>query len=298
MAYIEAKGFSTAGNAFICSIFGILCVIHTMTGVLFKKWRFTLFIFIGTSLSCIGYAGRAWYSKDSSYSPYVMQAVCVTMAPGFIIGGIKGLIIHYVALLRIKKIDIEPNWYTDKSLERLHYFESANKLSMIITSALIGPGIGAFYNADDEGSVLSSARVVLAGFSLQLAFTAIPMLFWIFFIHKYWKEDLVTKRMKSYMAANIIPLLLLIIRLAYRVAEWDKIIKVGLENRLTTNEKYLLCLDALPVLLACITMAIFHPGFVFGNQELTRADAEYEEYNKQRKLNRRGIKWRLRNIFF
>lgn len=251
-------------------------------------------MFIGTSISCIGYAGRAWYSKSPAYSPYVMQAVCVTIAPGFIIGGIKRLLIHQAAFLRMKKLNMESNWYTDSTLERFNYFETANKISVIATSSLIGSGIGTFYDADNDGSILTSAKVVLAGFSIQLGFTVIPILFWIFFIYECCGQEIMTRRVKHYMVANLISLLLLIIRLSYRVAEWDKIVRVGLVNQLAQDEDYLLCLDALPILLATIIMILYHPGFTFGRKELADVDAEFREYKKQRKLSHNESKERLK----
>lgn len=284
MAYVPIAHISTAGNAVMCAFFGIQCLIHVFLGIDYRRWRFLIFMFSGTALSCVGYAGRAWYSRDAATSPYIMQAVCVAIGPGLVTGAVKDLFVHFVSYMRMKKIDQEPNWYMDSGIEKFGYYEKLNRFITLASSVLIGVGIGVLSGSDlNDSKMKQSVQVALAGFALQLAVLGITLILWSFFIYHTMGQPYMHGRVKTYVFSLFVVLLLLIIRFSYRVAEWAKILKLGLANNLTINEDYLVCLDGLTTLLAGMILIVEHPGFVFGKAELKQIDDEFHEYEKQKK---------------
>jgi hypothetical protein len=83
------------------------------------------------------------------------------------------------------------------------------------------------------------------------------------------------------------------VRIIYRIAEFAG--GVGPSNPLPLHEFYSYALDALPMLLALLILALFHPGrFLVGPDsefpKLTRADKRaLKEQRKAEKVQLRGI---------
>lgn len=284
MAYIPVAEISTAGNAVMCALFGIQCLIHTFLGIDYRRWKFAIFMFAGSALSCIGYAGRAWYSKDPATGPYIMQAVCVAIGPGLVTGAVKGLFVHFVSFMRMKHIDHETNWYMGQGIKQFEYYEKLNWFMTIASSVLIGVGIGILSRSNiTDGEMKQSVQVALAGFALQLALVAITVFLLTFFVFHATGQPYMLGRVRAYVFGLFAVFLLIIIRLSYRVAEWAKILKLGLANNLTLNENYLLCLDGMTILLAGTILIAQHPGLTFGKAELRQIDDEFHEYKRQKK---------------
>ena len=286
MAYVPVGTLSTAGNAVICVLFGLLCLAHTFLGLYYKRWKFALLMFAGTNASTIGYAGRVWYSKDEVAAAYIMQAVCVAIGPGLITGAVKELVVHFAVYLRMKKIHGEANWFMDKGLQRLEYYEKVNELLTTSSSVLLGVGIGVFSGDTTGGKDMTqAASVTLAAFAIQLGLVGITLILWGILIHNALGQPFISKRVRVYIFGIFMVFICILIRLSYRVAEWTKIVNDGLDNTLTIDENYLLCLDGMMILLASIILLILHPGFIFGQEELKNIDNELHEYKEQKKGN-------------
>lgn len=286
MPSIAATNISEAGNIVFTILFGIVCLTHTFFGVYFKRRKFLVLIFLGTSLSTIGYAGRVWYRQSLDINAYVLQTICVAIAPGFVFGAIRELLIHYVSFLRIQSIELERDWYQDKGLEYFFIYEYINRVANIVSVALIGAGIGTFYNDTSESSLKSSISATLAGFCIQLALALFTIIIWFYFLFFGIGKIRLTNKIKFYLSSLLFELICITIRITFRVAEWGKIYDYGVLNNLTLDENYLLILDGMTTLLACISLLIFHPGFVFGMANLENIDNELKRYKRQRRQRR------------
>ncbi|KAG0684031.1 hypothetical protein C6P40_001821 [Pichia californica] len=288
MSYIPATGISEGGSIAFAVLYGIICISHTLIGIYYRRFKVAILMFIGTAFSCIGYAGRAWYVTDAGISPYVMQSVCIALGPSVVFGAIKELFIHYITFLKLEKIDGESNWYHDKRLKNFKLYEVFNVVANIISAAFIGSGLGTFSNDQTTSAMDNSINLVLAGFIIQLALCIISIFLWSYF--RVYSSNVIqlTKKMKIYLYAILFSFTCIAIRLSYRVAEWGKINRVGIINNLTSNENYLLLLDGMTTLFACVAILIFHPGFVFGKSELIRIDREFETCNQKGTNNTEG----------
>lgn len=283
MAYVPIGNISTAGNSVFCALFGIQCLIHTFLGLYYRRWKFALLMFLGTASSTIGYAGRAWFSRDENTDAYIMQAVCVAVGPGLVTGALKGLVFHFASYMRMKKLDCESNWFMDSGLQRFQYYEKLNKVLTIGSTVLLGVGIGIFSNDTDGGSKMQkAARVTLAAFAIQLGLVVITLTIWGLFIYNALLQSFMPGKVRTYVFGIFVVFICVLIRLCYRVAEWAKIINEGLNIKLILNENYLLCLDGMMILLAGTILILLHPGLVFGMDGLKEIDHEFEEYNKQK----------------
>lgn len=287
MAYVQIGSTSVAGNVIICVLFGLVTVVQAPIYIYYGMLRLAIVMFLGTAMSCVGYAGRVWYHYAESQSPYIMQAVCVAIGPSLVIGGIKRLLIHYIMFMRLRQIDNDNKTKTDilsdSVLDNFFWIEKFNTLFTIVSSVLIGVGIGLLSNATTESDLNKDVIMTLAGFAIQLGLTGVFFLIWLIMFKKSLRHTDFSRKLKFYAAIMTLVLICALIRLSYRVAEWSKIHKQGMSNNLTYNEVFLLVLDGMTTLLACILLCVFNPGFVFGKETLFEIEAEQKKFSAEKK---------------
>ncbi|CCH41872.1 Sphingoid long-chain base transporter [Wickerhamomyces ciferrii] len=261
---------SKGGNLALAIIMGIFFVVHSGLGLWFKQWWFGTAFFCGCGLEMAGYIGRTLSNDNYTILNYfLVQIICLTIAPAFIMGGIYILLTKFIMIYGIKFALVKPIMLYS------YIFIFCDVVSLVIQAA--GGGIAAVSLVENESS-LSGTHVMVAG----LAFQVFSMSIYIFlYLHYFYKIKFFNKRehlklesefnpkyaeLRSKRIFQIFPFVVFLavifvyVRCIYRVVELAE----GWDGFLITHEVYFMILDALMMGLAIIILIFFHPGFVFG----------------------------------
>jgi hypothetical protein len=105
---------SLSANATFLALFSISLIGFIATYALTRRgWAFTFAMFAGVSLEVIGYIGRIMSWKDQWKEPgFLMQIVCLTIAPAFMAGGIYLCLRRIVYAFGPENSRIAPESYT------------------------------------------------------------------------------------------------------------------------------------------------------------------------------------------
>lgn len=110
---------SLAANATFLALFALSMLLYLGTmAVTWKRSRrsdhaFTFALAAGTFLEVLGYVGRIMSWKNQwSEDGFLMQIVCLTIAPAFMAGGIYLCLRRIVGAFGAQNSRIPPKWYT------------------------------------------------------------------------------------------------------------------------------------------------------------------------------------------
>lgn len=262
-AYLHGRIPSIGANAAVLSIFIILLIVHVVFGVIYHQWWHLVCWSIGLTMEAIGYAGRIWLAKNMfSYSAYVMQTVCLTLAPCFILAGM------YYVMSQLVYIHGE-QYSTFKPIAYGISFIICDTFSILLQAA--GGGL-----SSSKGSIYHiGINIMIAGLSFQLFTMLIFQFLWYSFVWRVYKafkqygdsrfnptyaHIRQGKLMKPFFIAFSAAFLFIFVRSVYRVVEMSD----GWGSNLASNETYVMILEALMMLLACILMTVLYPGLVYG----------------------------------
>ncbi len=291
---------SWAANIIYILLFGAAFV-YTL-GMLWKSryhWYNVTFI-CGWGLEFIGFLGRCLAHNDTSnLSYYVMQYVCLTIAPAFLMGGIYFIFAQMVILHGRQFSVLKPMWYS-------YFFIASDVLSILVQCAGGGTSSLASSAHKDPGP---GNHVMLAGLAIQVASMTVFICFYTeflqrtYFRHYFEAKDIdpLNKRsfknffkllfnakstrayrdevldkfynpkfadirqrklMAWYPLAIAVAVVLVYIRCIYRVVELSE----GFNGWLMRREWPLMVLDSMMMGLVAIVLTPFHPVIVFGAQ--------------------------------
>lgn len=291
---------SWAANIIYVLLFG--AAFFYTVGMLWKSryhWYNVCFI-CGWGLEFIGFLGRCLAHNDtSSLSYYVMQYVCLTIAPAFLMGGIYFIFAQMVILHGRQFSVLKPMWYS-------YFFIASDVLSIVVQCAGGATSSLASSAHKDPGP---GNHVMLAGLAIQVASMSVFICFYTeflqrtYFRHYFDAEDIDSlnrrslknflkllfnakstrvyryevldkfynqkfadirqrKLMSWYPLAISVAVILVYIRCIYRVVELSE----GFNGWLMRREWPLMVLDSMMMALAAIVLTPFHPVFTFGEQ--------------------------------
>lgn len=249
-----------------------------------ETWFSATFIFT-CILEIVGFIGRCLgHSNSSALAPILMNSLCLLVAPVFAMGGI------YFQLSRL--IDIYG--------ERFSLLKARNYAKIFITSDvitfLIQSSGGGLVGAEASGkqSLTTGTDIVLAGIALQVLsmgiFLCLILTFfykvfiqtrmqyaetskfqpWLFQISQSEIDYLYDSRsahirlpprflFKYFPAVLVFSICTIFIRCFYRLIQFGQ----GWGGSLIKNPAYFIGLDSVMMLVALISLTIFHPGFVY-----------------------------------
>lgn len=257
---------SNGGNMAMAIVMGIFMGSQILLGAWFRTWWFGISYFCGTFLEMLGYIGRTLSSTDpQELNPFLIQIICLTIAPCFIMAGIYYLLGQLIQIYGKQYAILKPLWYT-------YIFVTCDVISLVIQAA--GGGIAAVsltqYESADTGT-----HIMVGGLAFQVFSMSIFLYFFLDFIWKirymrkgYYDMEFEPKYahvrerkiFKYFPVIIFLGVIFVYVRSIYRVIELAE----GWTGFLIVHEVYFMILDALMMALTCVMFIPFHPGFVLG----------------------------------
>lgn len=275
-----------AFNAAMLAIWGLLLGWHTLMIRYKQYWLSSAFV-CAAILEVIGYAGRVKGHFDPSLeSPFLMQQVCLTIAPVLTMRGV------YYQLPKLIEIYGHRFSLLRSPKSYLYLFVGFDLVALPIQAA--GGGLAARALASGT-SPHQAVNVLIAGLSLQVASMVI---FMALMGHLYYKVFVQTRLDHSgqsrlglgllkisqteidylyrqkfsdlrinpnrwvfryFPLAMVVAVATVFVRCCYRLAVVDK----GWNSSLATHENYFIILDGVMIALGTVALSVFHPGFAF-----------------------------------
>jgi hypothetical protein len=210
---------------------------------------------------CVVTATRA----DVLQTPFLIQIVCLTIAPAFLAAGI------YLCLSRIVvTFGAENSRISARAYPRI--FIPCDFLSLVLQAA--GGGIASVKTQNDEDPALGN-HIMIAGLSVQVATLLIFILLALDFAFRTMRR---TSRLgaqnaldprhaklrkswmfKGFLVALSLSTLCIFTRCVYRVAELSE----GWTGHLMSKQNYFIGLEGAVIVVAVFLLNMFHPGFCF-----------------------------------
>lgn len=307
--HVSLYGGMTPNLAFnICmiAIWGILLASQIVQTIYKQYWFSVAFICTGI-LEVLGYIGRTWSHSDTSLmDPFLLNMICLTIAPVFTMGGIYYQLAKLLEIYGSKFGLWPPIVYS-------YVFIASDIVSLAIQAA--GGGTAGMAVADKE-STKEGTHIFVAGLALQVFSMLIFIYLWSNFLYQIfiktrmqhtktnkfsWSlfkipqeeiDYMYTPKYRNMRVPRRIPfhyftvamtgaVLTIFTRCVYRLAELSE----GWEGNLITHEWYFIILDAVMMSIATICMTVFHPGFAFQGRTESVPIAKTHKFGKSKKID-------------
>lgn len=257
---------SRGGNMAMAIIMGLFLGAHALLGVWYRTWWFGISYVCGTILEMLGYIGRTLSSVDThADNPFLLQIICLTIAPCFIMAGIYYLLGQLIQIYGTSYALLKPMWYS-------YIFIACDVISLAVQAA--GGGIAATalvgYNSSDGGTHAMVAGIAFQVFSMSVfLFLYLHFLWKIKYLRKGYHQMVFNPEFENIRQGKFFHWFPLVIfagvifvytRSLYRVVELAE----GWKGFLITHEIYFFILDALMMALNCLIFILWHPGFFIG----------------------------------
>ncbi|RSL75155.1 hypothetical protein CEP51_011140 [Fusarium floridanum] len=255
---------TVAGNAVFLAVMAILAIAQVYLGIRHKTRIFMITMCLGLVTETVGYISRVLLNGNPFSRDYFLwYLITLTIGPVFIAASIyltlgRLVVVHGEAISRIK-----PRTYTT-------FFLGCDIVSLVVQA--VGGGIAASTPVTNQHMIDVGTNILVAGLSIQVAclfaFSACSLEF-------FWRvrrnpelrnpefADLVnSKKFKMFLFALFGATACLFIRTVFRSVELSE----GFAGKLANQEIEFMILDGVMVILACISLTIFHPGVGFGKR--------------------------------
>ncbi|QLQ81024.1 hypothetical protein HG537_0E03790 [Torulaspora globosa] len=269
-----------AFNVAMLAIWGVLLGWHTIM-FRYKQYWFSSAFVCAAILQVLGYVGRVWgHFNLSLETPFVMQQVCLTVAPVFTMRGV------YYQLP--KMIEIYGHQFSLLRSPIAYWY-------LLVAFDLIALPVQAAGGAIAGTNLHQAEHILIAGFSLQVASM---VMFMALLGHLYYKVFIQTRLDHSgqskltlsllkisqtdidylyrqkfsdlrihpdrwvfryFPVALVVAVATVFVRCCYRLA----VVASDWQGSLIKHENYFIILDAVMVAMGTVALSIFHPGFAF-----------------------------------
>lgn len=265
-AFYSGNYPSLGGNIALLVVYSFFFALQVISGVFYHQWWFLTCWSAGLILEIIGYAGRIWSHENIlNFNAFVMQLVCLTLAPCFLMAGIY-YVIAQLTLIYGQKFSM---------LRPMHYsliFIICDLISIILQA--VGGGVAAnelsLYQPTDVGS-----HIMVGGLAFQVFTIALFQFFWYLFLWKVYKSyktfgdaefnpNFVHIRERKLLIPFIFTVsfavVLIFVRSIYRLVELAE----GWSSSLAVDEIYFMILEALMISLSSCILSFISPGLAYG----------------------------------
>jgi len=259
---------SLAANSTFIALFSISLISFILTFVLTRRaLAFFLAFFAGVVLEVIGYAGRILsYENQWDENGFLMQIVCLTIAPAFMAGGIYLCLRRIVYAFGPENSRIAPESYT-------RIFIPCDVLSLLLQAA----GGGLASTASHQGKPPDTGdHIMVAGLAFQvltlLVFIVLCADFVIRTSRRYksmgeaaFDQDPIyislrgSYKFKGFVAALTLATICIFWRSVFRVAELSE----GWTGHVIRQQNLFIGFEGVMVIVACLALNIFHPAICF-----------------------------------
>lgn len=291
-------------NLLFAITFAILVLCHTSVAALKRTAYFGICLVLGTFLETAGYTARILsMSNYSDKSRYLCQTISLTLAPALVMAGVYYLLAQLMVIHGRRFTILRPLWYS-------YIFIVCDVCSLFIQAA--GGGLAAIklqvLENTKPGTIIMTTGVAFQVFSMtvflfflfnflwRIYFMASPEVKFLFgnlgalffqtnrgkklqakclnpMYNQNFRETIDRPLFGYYPLAIFLACFFIYVRCVYRLIELSE----GWSGYLITHEEFVMTLDGLQVLITCIILLIFHPGFIFGKNFKISLSEEYTE---------------------
>jgi len=258
---------SLPANLLFVIMFGLSLVAYSTQAIVTRRFvGFSIAMISGSVLEVLGYGGRVWaYYQPFQENPFLLQIVCLTIAPAFYAAGIYFCLSRIVTTFGADNSRLSPGLYP-------RIFIICDVLSLVLQAT--GGGMASVATHQNR-SAASGNHIMLAGLCFQVFTLLIFIILACDFALKTWrrittlgKEEALdprhdklrrSRRFKGFLVALTFATLCIFTRCVYRVAELSE----GWSGHLIQTQKYFIGLEGAVVVAAVLALNAFHPGFCF-----------------------------------
>ncbi|GKT61564.1 RTA1 domain-containing protein [Colletotrichum tofieldiae] len=275
---------SFEGNTAFAVIFGLSLIAHVVQAVLHKK-RFCWVICVGASWEVTAFILRTLGSRDQQQIGYQIGGQLLFLLAPLWINAFAYMLsarLVYFVLPDQKVIGI-------KALALTKIFVTIDVLCFLV-QAVGGAMMSNTEVSSDDPILRTGQQVYMSGCGLQLAFIVVFCgLMGRFYVkmRRAQRFDLDVKRIKAMVWVKYVVLVLIIIRIIFRLVEFGP--GADIDNPILANENYAFGLDALPMVLALVLLNVMHPGIVLRGEKSEFPKLSRKE-KKQMKMERKAVK--------
>ncbi|QPG74295.1 hypothetical protein FOA43_001621 [Brettanomyces nanus] len=257
---------SLGGNLALLIVFSLFLILQMVFGVASHQWWFFVCFSTGIFLEVLGYTGRIWSHYDlRSFNAYVMQLVCITLAPCFLMAGI------YYSLAQLTVI-MGQHFSILKPMQYSLFFIICDLIAIVLQGA---GGAIASSELSNHHSTRGGSNVMVVGLAFQVASMTLYQVLWFIFCYRCFRSkrrygdsifadkyaDIRRRRLfVAFFFILTLAVILIFIRSLYRLTEMVE----GFSGKLANDELDFMVLEALMVSLASFLLTVVHPGFAYG----------------------------------
>ncbi|KAG6131294.1 hypothetical protein E4U12_003802 [Claviceps purpurea] len=259
---------SLAGNATFLALFVLIGMVHGYLGYRWRSWGFMVGMLLGCMSEVIGYAGRIMlYNNPFSFDGFMIQIVCLTIAPVFYTASI------YVTLSKTI-LSLAPQLSRFNPVFFYWIFIPFDVVCLALQAA------GGAMSTTSSGQDKSGVNISLAGLALQVIVLTAFAAFFADYMIRYVRSSNRRSfdwRLQAFFGGLVTSTLLILARCAYRVAE----LKDGYDGHLIREEAPFIGLEGVLIVLAAVVLCFGHPGLVFGRDGGARKAMSEESVDVQ-----------------
>ncbi|CAG9948029.1 unnamed protein product [Clonostachys rosea f. rosea IK726] len=238
---------SLPGNATLLALFGVVGIIHTYLGIRWKSWGFMVGMQLGCISEIIGYIGRIMlYNNPWSFIGFMIQIVCLTIAPVFFTASI------YVTLSKTI-VHLAPELSRFKPQLFYWIFIPADVVCLALQAA------GGAMSTNSDGGDNTGVNISMAGLALQVVVLVLFIAAFSDYMIRYWRSGRMSGfpwRLKAFFAGLTVSILLILARCCYRVAE----LREGYSGDIIKHEIPFIVLEGAFIVVAAFALCWGHPG--------------------------------------
>lgn len=299
---------SRPGNIIYLVVYLIIFLYTALMVFKSRYWWYNITFFCGYRLEFIGFLGRVLaFSDDTNMKFYLMQIICLTIAPAFIMAGIYFLFAQLVVIHGRQYSVLKPMWYS-------YFFIATDVLSLLIQA---GGGASASIASQNHTDTRPGTNTMIAGIVVQVVAMTVFLLFWAEFLNRiYFKNSrnpsssnegnspyakrsfgnlfkllFNFKSIREYRAIHLeqfynpkfdhirqkrlfnwMPLAMTVAVVTIYIRCVYRVVELaqGFGGFLINHEVFLMVLDAMMVAIAGLIFIPFHPVWVFGKENVVK----------------------------
>ncbi|KAI0103913.1 RTA1 like protein-domain-containing protein [Nemania sp. FL0031] len=243
----------------------VLCLVQCI--YVFVRWKkswlsYTILVFISCLAQLIAYGLRVhgWFDPFVNIG-WILQYTYATLAPIFVTAAL------YVTLGRLANImgrgifNLDPKLYP-------RIFLTSDAFSLVLQSA---GGSLSFFEEVKDNSLTLGGKLAIIGLIFQVISLAVFLVLFVAVVHparifspvstisKYENQN----RIRIFVCATLIGMVLIVARSAYRVVEFSE----GPLGTLVHNEVLFIVFDTVPMAITAILLAFLHPNYMLPSDD-------------------------------
>ncbi|KAF2011578.1 RTA1-domain-containing protein [Aaosphaeria arxii CBS 175.79] len=254
---------SLAASGTFIGIFSTALIVHAIQGWWTWTLGFMASIVCGCILEIAGYVGRILiYNNPFDFNGFIMQIVCITIAPLFFCAAIYVLLSQVIVQVDETKSRFKPKLY-------YWIFIPCDVVSLVLQA--VGGAMSCLASNKDDVQV--GVDISLAGLVFQVVtITCFCALFADYLVSckrsGIWTT--IDRRMKFFLIFLFLSILFILVRCVYRIVE----LREGYFSEMFREQPLFIALESAITSVAVVCLTIGHPGYALHNKRRRTLDNE------------------------